>query len=143
MGKGDRYNGRGDRRPSRIISRLTFAKIEKIRSVIPMALQDLQPQLLSLSAIEKAQAIQFLAQNLNNTRTGIEKPPGVCGGDARVVNTRIPVWVLIQARNLGNTEVELLVNYPSMTAADLTHVWDYAADHLDEINQAIRENEEA
>ena len=114
-----------------------------MRSVIPMALQDLQPQLLSLSAIEKAQAIQFLAQNLNNTRTGIEKTPGVCGGDARVVNTRIPVWVLIQARNLGNTEVELLVNYPSITAADLTHAWDYAADHLDEINQAIRENEEA
>src|SRR5580704_7735896 len=31
----------------------------------------------------------------------IEKTPGVCGGAARVVGTRIPVWQLVEARSLG------------------------------------------
>ncbi|NEO64576.1 MAG: DUF433 domain-containing protein, partial [Moorea sp. SIO4G2] len=40
----------------------------------------------------------------SNIWTGIEKTPGVCGGDARIANTRIPVWVLVQARNLGSSQ---------------------------------------
>jgi uncharacterized protein (DUF433 family) len=108
-----------------------------------MTLQELQPQLLALSPSEKAKVIQFLTQSLSNTWTGIEKTPDVCGGDACITNTRIPVWVLVQARNFGNTEAELLLNYPSLVAADLNNAWNYAAMNSDEINQAIRENEEA
>jgi hypothetical protein len=63
-------------------------------------LQDRQTQLLSLSRTEKAQAIQILVQSLSNTWTGIEKIPGICGGDARIANTRIPIWGILQALTL-------------------------------------------
>lgn len=38
-----------------------------------MTLKELEAQLLSLTAAEKVQAIQILAQSLSNTGTGIEK----------------------------------------------------------------------
>jgi uncharacterized protein (DUF433 family) len=36
--------------------------------------------------------------------SGIERTPGVCGGDACIAGTRIPVWVLEGFRRLGWTE---------------------------------------
>jgi uncharacterized protein (DUF433 family) len=108
-----------------------------------MPLQDLQPQLLSLSPTEKAQAIQILVQSLSNTWPGIETTPGICGGDARIAHTRIPIWVLTQARHLGNTETEILANYPSINATDLANAWAYAAAHPAELAQAIQDNEAA
>jgi uncharacterized protein (DUF433 family) len=108
-----------------------------------MLLQDLQTQLLSLTPLEKAQAIQILVQSLSNTWNGIEKTPDICGGDARIANTRIPVWVIVQARNLGNTETEILANYPSLNATDLANAWIYAAAHPAEMAQTIQENEAA
>jgi uncharacterized protein (DUF433 family) len=108
-----------------------------------MPLQDLQTQLLSLSPTEKAQAIQILVQSLSNTWTGIEKTPGICGGDARIANTRIPIWVIVQARQLGNTEADILANYPSLNATDLANAWTYATANPVEIAQAIQENEAA
>lgn len=38
---------------------------------------------------------------LQDDFAGIESRPGVSGGEACIVRTRIPVWVLVQARNLG------------------------------------------
>jgi uncharacterized protein (DUF433 family) len=108
-----------------------------------MPLQDLQSQLLALSPAEKAQAIQLLSESLGTPWIGIEKTPGICGGDARIAQTRIPIWVLVQARNLGNTDAEILANYPTINAIDLSNAWRYAEAHLAEIEQAIAENEAA
>jgi uncharacterized protein (DUF433 family) len=108
-----------------------------------MSLHELEPQLLALSVTEKAEAIQLLLKSLRPTWAGIEKTPGVCGGDARVANTRIPIWVILQARNLGSSEAELLENYPTLTATDLTDAWAYATAHPQEIQQAIQENDAA
>ena len=72
----------------------------------------------------------------------ITKTPGVCGGDACIRGHRIPVWVLEGYRRLGQSDAELLRSYPSLTAADLTAAWEYAAAHPEEIDRAIRENEE-
>ncbi|BDA74436.1 hypothetical protein RIVM261_044420 [Rivularia sp. IAM M-261] len=55
-----------------------------------MTLQRLESELLALTPNEKAQAIQMLAQSLGNLWRGIEKTPGVCGGDACITGTRIP-----------------------------------------------------
>ncbi|NEP48374.1 MAG: DUF433 domain-containing protein [Moorea sp. SIO3C2] len=107
-----------------------------------MTLREIKSQLLALSLTEKAQAIQLL-QEASNIWTGIEKTPDVCGGDARIANTRIPVWVLVQARNLGSSEVDLLQNYPTLSASDLANAWVYANAHPEEINQAIQDNDEA
>jgi uncharacterized protein (DUF433 family) len=108
-----------------------------------MTLGNLEPQLLALSLAEKAEAIQILLRSLDQTCAGIEKTPGVCGGDARIAHTRIPVWVLVQARNLGSSEAELLDNYPSLTAIDLTSAWAYATAYPQEIQEAIQVNETA
>jgi len=75
--------------------------------------------------------------------TGIEKTANVCGGDACVASTRIPVWVLEQARRLGATISDLLADYPSLTDEDLAASWEYVRANRSEIESAIRDNEEA
>lgn len=75
--------------------------------------------------------------------TGIEKTAGVCGGDACIAGTRVPVWVLEQARRLGASEGDLLADYPSLTEADLSTSWEYVRANRSEIESAIRDNEEA
>ncbi len=74
---------------------------------------------------------------------GIDKTDGVCGGSARIVRTRIPVWVLQQMRNLKMTEAEILNNYPTLRAEDLVSAWRYVDSHSAEIEEEIRENEAA
>lgn len=108
-----------------------------------MTLQELQPQLLSLSRAEKAQAVQLLAQDIANSWPGIEKNPGVVGGDACILRTRIPVWALVNYRQMGMSEAQLLDNYPTLRASDLVNAWAYADAHQEEIDQAIRENDAA
>ena len=73
----------------------------------------------------------------------LDSTPDVLGGEARIVRTRIPVWMLVQARRLGATEAELLRSYPTLRAEDLTNAWAYAGAHSDEIEQQILENETA
>ncbi|OUL20982.1 DUF433 domain-containing protein [Nostoc sp. 106C] len=108
-----------------------------------MTLKDLEQQLLALSPSEKVQAIQLLAQSLGSNWQGIEKTPRVCGGEARIAKTRIPIWVLVEARRLGYSDADLLKSYPTITAIDLAHAWAYAEAHPDEIELAIERNEVA
>jgi uncharacterized protein (DUF433 family) len=72
----------------------------------------------------------------------IVSTPGVCGGEARLIRTRIPVWTLERMRQLGLSEIDILRSYPNLRAADLVQAWSYAEHHRDEIERAIRENEE-
>ena len=58
------------------------------------------------------------------------------------MRTRIPVWLLVQARKLGSTEADLLRAYPALRAEDLTNAWAYFYGHKQEIEQQIGENEE-
>ena len=92
---------------------------------------------------EKARLLQRVAQELGDAFPGIDSIPGVCGGDATIVRTRIPVWLLEQARRLGATEATLLQTYPSLQAEDLAHTWAYVRAHRDEIDRQIREHETA
>jgi uncharacterized protein (DUF433 family) len=82
-------------------------------------------------------------QLLAGLGSGIESSAGVCGGDPRIANTRISVWTLEQYRRLGMSEAQLLAAYPGLRAADLVNAWSYVAEHRDEIDRQIRENEEA
>ena len=76
------------------------------------------------------------------TVTWISKKPDRCGGDACIRETRIPVWVLVNYRRLGASDTDMLRSYPSLTPADLEVAWEYAAANAEEIDRAIRENEE-
>ncbi|BAY07640.1 DUF433 domain-containing protein [Calothrix sp. NIES-2098] len=108
-----------------------------------MKLEELEQHLLALSPSEKVQAIQLLAQSLGSSWQGIEKTPRVCGGEARIAKTRIPIWVLVEARRLGYSDADLLTSYPNLTSTDLANAWTYAEAHADEIELAIVRNEAA
>ncbi|MEK8019730.1 MAG: DUF433 domain-containing protein [Candidatus Parabeggiatoa sp.] len=97
--------------------------------------------LLSMKRAEKAQLLQWVVRDLGDAAPGIESNPNVCGGEPCIVRTRIPVWVLEQARRLGTSEANLLQCYPSLRAEDLTNAWAYVRSHPSEIEQQIRENE--
>ena len=99
--------------------------------------------LRELTRAEKAQLLQRIVQDLGDAFPGIESRPDVCGGEPCIVRTRIPVWVLVRARQGGVTEADLLRSYPTLRAEDLTNAWAYSRAYQDEIEQQIRENEEA
>ncbi|MDZ8104333.1 MAG: DUF433 domain-containing protein [Nostoc sp. DedQUE12a] len=70
----------------------------------------------------------------------IQKTPGVCGGNARIRDTRIAVWTLVSFRQQGASEEELLRNYPALTPEDLEAAWFYYKEHPEEIDLVIAEN---
>ena len=107
------------------------------------ALRRVEDLLPALTRAEKAQLLRMVVQDLGDAFPGIEWKPGVCGGEACVVRTRIPVWVLEQARRLGVTEEQLLHSYPTLRANDLANAWSYVRSHPDEIDRQIQENEAA
>ena len=74
---------------------------------------------------------------------GIETNPNICGGELCIVGTRIPVWVLEQARRLGTTEADLLRAYPMLLSKLLASAWTFVDSHHEEIEQQIRDNEAA
>jgi uncharacterized protein (DUF433 family) len=96
-----------------------------------------------MSRGEKAQLLQAISRDIGDAVPGIESTPGVCGGSACIRRTRIPVWLLEEARRLGSTEVNLLQAYPDLSAEDLAHAWAYVRLHPVEINREIEENESA
>lgn len=101
-------------------------------------------QLLSeMSRAEKAQLLQWVVRDLGDAFPGIESRPDVCGGEPCIVRTRIPVWLLVQARRLGTGEADLLRAYPTLRAEDLANAWAYHRAHPEEIERQIRENEAA
>ena len=60
-----------------------------------------------------------------------------------MVRTRIPAWLLVQARRLGTSDIDILRSYPSLQVEDLANAWAYARSHPEEIDQQIRDNEAA
>lgn len=107
------------------------------------AFNEVEKLLSQMSRGEKAQLLQLVVRDLGDAFPGVESKPDVCGGEARIVRTRIPVWVLEQARRLGTSEADLLRIYPSLRAEDLANAWAYVRSHKDEIEHDIHENEAA
>ncbi len=98
-----------------------------------MITRELRQKLLTLSPEEKTEIRQLL--------DGINKSPQVVGGNARIRNTRIPVWSLFQSRQMGTSDLEILEAHPELTPADLTNAWFYAETFPHEIESAIAANE--
>ena len=107
------------------------------------ALRQVEDLLPALTRAEKAQLLRMVVQDLDDSFPGVESTPGVCGGEPCLVRTRIPVWVLEQARRLGASEEELLRSYPTLRADDLSNAWAYVRSHRLEIEEQIRDNESA
>lgn len=115
-----------------------------LKEATPMSrIEEAEKLLSGMTRGEKAQVLQWVARDLGDAFPGIDSSPEVCGGEPRIVRTRIPVWILVQARHLGTSEAELLRSYPTLRAEDLANAWSYYRTHRDEIEQQIRDNEGA
>lgn len=112
-----------------------------------MSLEELERAVASLPGDElKAFAGWFEAylSNAPNPRGDAATPnvirhtPDVLGGDARIRDTRIPVWTLVELKRQGRSEDQLLRDYPGLTQADLDAAWEYYRTHTEEIEDAIQ-----
>lgn len=107
-----------------------------------ITLNEAEQAIANLSESDKMQLLLWLEKEVKNGFAGIEKTDNVMGGAACIRQTRIPVWLLEQARRQGISEVDLLRNYPQLTANDLANAWAYVISHKEEIENQIIENEE-
>ena len=71
-------------------------------------IREAEKLLTAMSRGEKAQMLQWIVRDLGDAFPGIDINPDICGGEACIVRTRIPVWVLVQSRRLGVSEADLL-----------------------------------
>jgi uncharacterized protein (DUF433 family) len=75
--------------------------------------------------------------------SGVQKTPGVRGGEACIRNTRHTVSARVQSRRLGLTDARILEHHPDLTLADLETAWSSSLQNCEEIDRAIREDEDA
>ena len=101
----------------------------------------LAKQVAELTSREKAELLRSLERDLEGIARGVEQHPGVCGGDACIAATRIPIWLLEQMRRLGVSEADILYSYPTLRAEDLVNAWAYVNVNSAEIDRAIAEQE--
>lgn len=107
------------------------------------SIQEVENIIESFSRAEKAELLKWIVQDLGDVHPGIDSTPDVLGGEPRIVRTRIPVWLLEQARRLGANDAKLLECYPTLRAEDIANAWAYVRSHRSEIEAQIKENEEA
>lgn len=106
-------------------------------------LEETEKLLSHMSRPEKARVLQWVAADIGDAFPGIEYRPDVCGGEPCIVRTRIPVWVLVQARKHGLTDADILHSYPTLHAEDLAAAWSFYRAHRETIDREITENESA
>ena len=104
---------------------------------IAVTLDEVETIVAALSASDKNRLLKQLTGEI----TDIQKTPNVMGGAACIRQTRIPVWMIENARRQGVSEADLLLNYPGLTAKDLANAWDYVKFNPVEIENEIAENE--
>lgn len=73
----------------------------------------------------------------------IRSSSDVLGGEARIRDTRIPVWLLVAHKKWGESDAEILAQYPSLNAVDLTAAWDYYTVNTERVDAERRANEDA
>jgi uncharacterized protein (DUF433 family) len=79
----------------------------------------LKERLLETIASLPDHQVEETFQFVQRLQAPIRKVASICGGAARIRDTRIPVWTLVAYRNQGATDLELLENYPGLTIEDL------------------------
>lgn len=106
-------------------------------------IEQMEEMIMTLSSSEWANLLQKIIQRLGDNFPNIENDPTICGGEPRIIRTRIPIWILVQTRKLGTSESNILKCYPSLRAEDLVSAWAYYRSHKEKIEKEIKENEEA
>ncbi len=73
----------------------------------------------------------------------IEKESGRCGGQPVVAGTRIRVATILGCYRQGMAVEEIVQQYPALRPADVHDALAYAHDHLEEIEEGLRADDEA
>lgn len=81
--------------------------------------EDVREAALHLPKGDQARLLSVVAQEVADAYPGIEFQAGVCSGSARLIRTRIPVWLLESLRRQGATDATLLAAYPTINTEDL------------------------
>jgi uncharacterized protein (DUF433 family) len=97
-------------------------------------------QLLEVIAALPEELVDQALNYVQMLQNPIQITPGVCGGQARIRNTRIPVWTLVAYRQQGAPDEELLANYPGLTAEDLSAAWHYYEQNPEQIDREIAQD---
>ena len=113
---------------------------QRIVSEIEAAPEPVQAEVLDFVLFVKARAGTAAIPGSSGR---IQRTPGICGGEACVGMTRIAVWMLEEARRAGVGDLDLLKDYPGLSVFDLEAAWQYVETQREEIEQAIRLNQEA
>lgn len=105
--------------------------------------EDLREAVLQLPKGDQARLLSTIALEVADAHPGIDFQTDVCGGSARLIRTRLPVWLLESLRRQGATDSSLLSAYPTINAEDLANAWAYARAHREEMDREIAENGDA
>jgi uncharacterized protein (DUF433 family) len=125
------------------MSQATLSKLlEQIKELDPVEREELVFALLDEIPLIIPSILRWRSRHYVPEYPSIVATPGVCGGAARLIRTRIPIWTLERMRQLGVSEIDILRSFPSLRAVDLVQAWSYVARNRDEIEKSIRENEE-
>ena len=84
-----------------------------------------------------------MAQASKTEHCYVHKDRMICGGAPVIVGTRIPVRLVYQRTLAGETVDTIRQAYPHLTPAQIHDALSYAYDHLAEIEEEIRREDEA
>jgi len=84
-----------------------------------------------------------MSQAVKTEHCYVHKGLAICGGDPVIVGTRIPVRLVYQRAQAGDTMEMIRQAYPQLTPAQIHDALSYAYDHLAEIEQEIRLEDQA
>ncbi len=107
---------------------------------MPASFDNIRDAVLHLPKGDQMRILSVVAMEVADAHPGIDFQANVCGGAARIIRTRIPVWLLESLRRQGKTDAELLVAYPTLNAEDLANAWNYARSHREEMDREIAVN---
>ncbi len=105
-----------------------------------MTFDTIRDAVLHMPKGDQVRILTLVALEVADAHPGIDFKDNVCGGSARIIRTRLPVWLLESLRRGGKTDAELLAAYPSINAEDLANAWNYARTHHDEMDREIAAN---
>jgi uncharacterized protein (DUF433 family) len=112
-----------------------------------MIMTKLQEALTLIEQLNSEDKLTIFAQlssivfHQEDTEVGIVKTEGICGGSARIANTRIPVSGIVDSKRLGMTDEQILEAYPTLRLTDIEQALLYYARHRSEIETELNEEE--
>jgi uncharacterized protein (DUF433 family) len=119
---------------------MTMFFVSLYKFMLMTVVQQVEALLPMLSVEEKTHILRQVQKDLH-IAPGIEKTLGVCGGRACIVRTRIPVWSLVEARQMGVSTEDLLADFPALSVNDLENAWNYYLLFKEEIDADILDNQ--